>query len=68
MGEAGPPNHLDNRVDSDQNYLLQVALYLPSYPGGCMYLHTGLRYRGTSLTRKRTSLGPYSSPMPRALW
>jgi hypothetical protein len=25
-------------------------------------------YRGTSLIRKRPSLGPYSSLMPRALW
>ena len=25
-------------------------------------------YRGTSLIRKRPSPGPYSSPMPRALW
>jgi len=25
-------------------------------------------YRGTSLIRKRPSLGPYCSPMPRALW
>ena len=25
-------------------------------------------YRGTSLIRKRPPLGPYSSPMPRALW
>ena len=25
-------------------------------------------YRGTSLIRKRLSLGPYSRPMPRALW
>ena len=25
-------------------------------------------YRGTSLIRKRLALGPYSSPMPRALW
>ena len=24
-------------------------------------------YRGTSLTRKRTPLGPYGRPMPRAL-
>ena len=24
-------------------------------------------YRGTSLTRKRTSLGPYRRPMPRVL-
>ena len=27
-----------------------------------------LHYRGTSLIRKRLPLGPYSSPMPRALW
>ena len=25
-------------------------------------------YRGTSLMRKRTPLGPYSRTMPRALW
>ena len=25
-------------------------------------------YRGTSLTRNRPTLGPYSRPMPRALW
>ena len=25
-------------------------------------------YRGTSLIRNRTTLGPYSRPMPRALW
>ena len=25
-------------------------------------------YRGTSLTRKRTPLGPYRRPMPRVLW
>ena len=25
-------------------------------------------YRGTSLTRKRTPLGPYSRPMPRVVW
>ena len=25
-------------------------------------------YRGTSLTRKRAPLGPYSRTMPRALW
>jgi len=25
------------------------------------------RYRGTSLTRKRTPLGPYRRPMPRVL-
>jgi len=25
-------------------------------------------YRGTSITRKRLPIGPYSSPMPRALW
>ena len=29
---------------------------------------TFLLYRGTLLTRKRTTLGPYSRPMPRALW
>jgi hypothetical protein len=28
---------------------------------------TTLDYRGTSLTRKRTPLGPYRRPMPRAL-
>ena len=27
-----------------------------------------LKYRGTSLIRKRRPLGPYNSPMPRALW
>ena len=27
----------------------------------------GLEYRGTSLTRKRTPLGPYREPMPRVL-
>ena len=35
------------------------------------YEHTGSLspvYRGTSLTRNRTTLGPYSRPMPRALW
>ena len=26
------------------------------------------KYRGTSLIRKRLPLGPYSRPMPRALW
>jgi len=26
------------------------------------------RYRGTSLIRKRTLLGPYRRPMPRVLW
>jgi hypothetical protein len=31
---------------------------------GCMQL----AYRGTSLTRKRTALGPYSRTMPRLLW
>jgi len=25
-------------------------------------------YRGTSLIRKRNPLGPYSTPVPRALW
>ena len=25
-------------------------------------------YRGTSLTRRSLPLGPYSNPMPRALW
>jgi len=25
-------------------------------------------YRGTSLSRNRPTLGPYSRPMPRALW
>jgi len=29
---------------------------------------TKFGYRGTSLTRKRTPLGPYRRPMPRALW
>ena len=27
-----------------------------------------LPYRGTSLTRNSTLVGPYSRPMPRALW
>jgi hypothetical protein len=27
-----------------------------------------LSYRGTSLIRNQTLLGPYSRPMPRALW
>ena len=29
---------------------------------------TTVQYRGTSLMRQRLPLGPYSSPMPRALW
>ena len=28
----------------------------------------GGMYRGTLLTRKRHTLGPYGRPMPRALW
>jgi len=28
----------------------------------------GKAYRGTSLIRNRPTLGPYSRPMPRALW
>ena len=31
------------------------------------YDKVGPPYRGSSLTRKRTSLGPYRRPMPRAL-
>ena len=29
--------------------------------------HSKLRYRGTSLERKRNPLGPYRRPMPRVL-
>jgi len=43
--------------------------------GSCLQarrLSTAMRlpilYRGTSLTRKRTPLGPYSRSMSRALW
>jgi len=35
--------------------------------GVCVPLRSTADYRGTSLTRKRTPLGPYSRPVHRAL-
>jgi len=46
----------------------EVPLYtarLPTYQHG--YPFTGGGYRGTSLIRKRTPLGPYRRPVPRVL-
>jgi hypothetical protein len=37
-------------------------------PGLGFRIIVEMRYRGTSLTRKRNPLGPYRRPMPRAPW
>jgi len=42
----------------------EVPLYAPGMVLGAQ----DRGYRGTSLTRKRFLLGPYSRPTPRALW
>jgi len=36
-------------------------------PSSVLAFCVGLRYRGTTLNRKRTPLGPYRRPMPRVL-
>ena len=41
--------------------------YLTHKKRGTSLIRTFFLYRGTSLTRKRSTLGPYRKPMPRVL-
>ena len=53
-----------------QFFMGEVPLYPeagPSPEAGSSKTHFLLWYRGTSLARKHTSLGPYRRPMPRVL-
>jgi hypothetical protein len=45
----------------------EVPLYAQKKRPSCSSLTILLLYRGTSLTRKCNSLGPYRRPMPRVL-
>ena len=57
MSEGGGLSHDEIEVD-------EIAVCFPSpilsWPSKCAY-------RGTSLIRKRTPIGPYHRPMPRVL-
>ena len=44
---------------------IYIYIYVYILPSGRS--KTERRYRGTSLTRKRSPLGPYRGPMPRVL-
>jgi hypothetical protein len=50
-------------------FLVSGGILLSSSESGprCLNRHTPLPYRGTSLTSKRTPLGPDRRPMPRVL-
>ena len=43
-----------------------IYIHTHKYIYTYIYIHE-MTYRGTSLTRKRTPLVPYTRPMPRAL-
>ena len=65
--EAGPPNHHDDKVDSDQevvNKELSLWGVVKAAEGGVDLM----TYRGTSLISHRPPLGPYRRTMPRLLW
>ena len=58
-----PPSYVPSFLPSYLPiYLPFLSPYLPSFPPTVLP-----SYRGTSLIRKRTSLGPYLWPMPRVL-
>jgi len=67
--EAGPPNHHDDKVDSDQEVVkkeLSLSFILRPSASHPTTRFVPLRYsadRDTSLIRNSAPLGPYSSPM-----
>ena len=60
MGARINPKGPEERPPGNRHLLLTKYLTGPLCPVEC--------YRSTSLVRKRTLLGPYRRPMPRALW